>query len=221
MNILQPTKLHFYTYRKPYLIFFTLILSLTVSSLYFFKNISNISLYVTIATIIATSLFTFIMGIYEYSHLIFHYLNLKTIRKEFFYSSVIQSLINALLQTALIFSVFKIIDLMIVNTNLTTIFPFTSFLTYLITFISQITIFVVSSILTIFLRKIKYIKIIIYCSIVIMLSLFFFQIVDGILTYIHSFYTNNILIYQLIPISLAISCLLWTFIYSKIFRVRK
>lgn len=221
MNILQPIKLHFYTYRKPYLIFFSIVLLLTWGSLYFFKDISNLSLYITIATIFGTSLFTFIMGVYEYNNLIFHYLYLKTIRKEFFYSSVIQSLINALLQTILLFLVFKVIGFMTVNINLSTIFPFNSFLTYLITFIFQITIFVVSSILTIFLRKIKYIKIIIYCSILIILSLFFFHIIDGILTYIHSFYTNNNLIYQLIPILLTISCLLWAFIYFKILRVQK
>jgi len=216
MNVWQPFKLHYYAYRKFYYIFWFFTITVALGGAYIFKNYINIYYYLTVGSLISVTIYSFLTGMYEYNRLSYHYINLKTIRNEFYYSSILHSVINSLIQIlglGIIFIGFHYINKNSVNLN--QIFPYNSISTYLITFIIQIFIFSLANILTLFLRNIKFIKNIVYLSLLVIFSVFFIRLTNNIIKNIYDFYFNFQLIYKIIPLSIVGIIALLFIIYFK------
>src|SRR5690606_30942161 len=109
MNINHPLKYHYYTYRKPYLIYLLTYLVFLIASILSFSHLNLFYKYLSISILLITFVFTIINSVYEFTILISHYFNLKTIKAEFFIASIIYSIIHGLIQTLLIFISFLII----------------------------------------------------------------------------------------------------------------
>lgn len=89
MNIAHPLKYHFYTYRKPYLVYTLTFFIFLVASILSFRHLDNFYKYLSATILLITFIYTVINAIYEFTVLVNHYLSLKTIKLEFIISSII------------------------------------------------------------------------------------------------------------------------------------
>lgn len=225
MNIFQPFKLHLYTYRKVYFLFWIFNILSSSLILFLFKSIDKIYYYLTIGILFLTLIYTILIAVYEYHRLCFHYLNLKTFRLGFFISSIIHAILNGISQTLLTFLLFFGIHQFYMKTNIIDIalidqtFPYMMIPTYILIFLSHITLTFFINVLVLLLRNINRIKAYLYAIILIIMSFFFDEILNFIITNTNVIFFNSSLIYSLIPISVVLCILLLSITYFKFKRI--
>lgn len=215
MNLIHPLKYHYYSYRKPYLIYLLIFLVGLFLIPLLFDHLVNFYYYYPIALLLITFAFTIINSIYEFTILINHYFKLKTIKSEFCFASIIYSIINSLIQTILLLVAFLITNY-VFNQSFNSTYEYTSPLIYIFTFIVQFSLFGLIGIISLFIRNVKYVQALIYFVILLIVALISFEIIKSIVDFIYNLYHNHILILNILPISIIITIALYMLIYYRI-----
>lgn len=91
---LKPLKIHFYSYKLVFLLFY--LIQILLFNLFFILKLFDLNQSFLIVLLI-TFVFSIFIGSYEYSIISNSYLSLKTNRKEFFINSVVFQIISSLL----------------------------------------------------------------------------------------------------------------------------
>ena len=177
MNLFKPFTLHFYSYRKIFLVSFFLLTAATLLTV-FMLNDFGIFYYFTIFFIVFHVLLSFALGFYEYNHLCDHYLNLKTNRFGFFLSSLVFGLGNALYKTAFALLVFLLLSITKETKNgvlvaYTVPFPYLKITTFLLIFGLHFVIFLMANLMSLILRKVHFGWVFIYSAALLLISVFF------------------------------------------------
>lgn len=219
MNIAHPLKYHFYTYRKPYLVYTLTFFIFLVASILSFRHLDNFYKYLSATILLITFIYTVINAIYEFTVLVNHYLSLKTIKLEFIISSIIFSVQNALIQVAFVFTSYLIIKGF--NPDINQVFTLNNFSVYSFTFVLHIAIFAIIGLLSLLLKNIKYIQIILYTIILIIVGLISFEITNSIINFVHKIYIDTNLLLRLNPIIIILSIGTWYLIHLKITKTNK
>ncbi len=180
MNLLQPFKLHIYSYRKVYLLAF-LIAVLSTAVVVFLLNNQGIFYLYTIFFLSFGFLFTFFLGYYEYNHLCDHYLNLKTSRLGFFLSSFAFGFFNAFIQTAIFLGLGFAISQTKETLNgipmvYTNPFLYLAFSTYITVFIIHLAVFFFANLCSLTLRRFRNGRRMLYVLCLLFLGIFFNRI---------------------------------------------
>lgn len=215
MNIAHPLKYHFYSYRKPYLIYLVLYFVFLFTSISSFKYIEKYSMYLSAILLIITIVFTIINSIYEFTLLIYHYLNLKIIKLEFFISSIIYSIINAFIQIFLMF-ISGLVIKSLLGSEVFILFGFENLQIYLFTFLLHTGIFSIIGIISLLLRNIKFVQILLYSIILIIVGIISFEIMNIVVEFIYKVFLDSNFIFKLNPLIIIITVLMWLLIYLKI-----
>lgn len=219
MNINHPLKYKYYTYRKPYLIYLILFIVFLLTSILSFRHLNNFYKYLSSSVLLITFLFTIINAVYEFTHLIAHYLSIKTIKLEYLLSSVIYSIINAFIQTILIFTSYLITKAY--NPDINQIFTLNIFTVYSFTFIIHLLIFSMIGLLSLFLKKVKYVQILLYGVLLLIVSLISLEITNRIIDFVYNIYSKIDLLLKIIPIFIITTIITWILIYQKIRMTKK
>lgn len=207
MNLLQPLVFHYYTYRRFYLlIWFPVILLnglfLYLKPDYYFHS----TIFLTFFTILSS----YYLGCYEYQKLMQDYLFLRPSKAAFFYSSLIFSGINALIQTSgltIIYLSFSI------HTENIFFFPFV--------FFASIFAFVLAAVLVLAFNFSNIIRILIW------LILFgsFAYLSKGkwklVFTYLDEFLKNKDLFLKIIPLLASGAGILFILTYLNLKTIKK
>ncbi|NLD27111.1 MAG: hypothetical protein GX661_07105 [Acholeplasmataceae bacterium] len=212
MNFKQPLKLHYFAYRRSYPLFWFLTIIAGISALYWFPDFQDLCLYVSVITMVLSFIFTIMIGIYEYNSLFFHYYYLKTNGREFYYSCLIYSVINSIIQTLGLTLIFGAIAYFYPENRL---FPYWAPTTFIFVFLTHILLFACSCSLTILLRKAKHIRAFIYLSLLILFAIIPFEHYLTIMIFISNFYFRFAFIYSLIPITLVLIAFVFFIVFIE------
>ncbi len=207
MNIFQSLKLHHYTYRRYYFLFWFLILLSTSSLCYFLKDKVEYYIYIYSIPLCLSLIFTIINGIYEYNSLYFHYFYLKTNSEDFYFGSLVHAFINGIIQSFGLAAVFGIIVYFVPDASISFLAPL------LFTFFLHLATFGLTCFLTILFRNLKYIRIILLASLLIGLVFVSWDYLDSFIYRIQYLYNNLQLLNYLIPILLAVNILVYLILY--------
>lgn len=219
MNITHPLKYHCYTFRKPYLLYFLLFFIFLLAALFAFNHLNNFYKYLSATILLITFIFTVLITVYEFTLLVTHYLNLKTIKIEFIISSIIFSIIHAIIQTLLLFVSYLIIKAY--NPEINQLFAFNNFGVYSFTFVLHLFIYAVIGFTSLILKNYRFIQIVIYLIVLLIVALISFEITKSIIDFIYNLYANTNLLLKLNPLIIIVSALIWSLIYLKINIIKK
>src|SRR5690554_1695754 len=150
MNFYQSLKLHYYTYRLFYFIFWCLNFATIGAAIIIFKNSEQLIYRLIIGGLTASLIFTLLLGIYEYQLMYPRYLNLSNIKKDFFWGSLLYIFIHSLLQLG-----YMILLLIFINSisKSQISFSYNQWPTYLIVIGLHLLIFGIGCILILLLRR--------------------------------------------------------------------
>ncbi|HBP25331.1 MAG TPA: hypothetical protein DD618_00030 [Acholeplasmatales bacterium] len=225
MNLMQPFKLHFYAYRLVYLAFWIFEAILVGLGYLFMASLPGTPYYLAIVIIAVSCLFSYLIGMYEFSRLCYHYLNLKTNRFGFYLSSFLFAFFNALTHTVVILGIFALINLVFLKTDTPAEFnfPYLAPSTYLFVFAANLTVFFFANAAALFFKHLKFLKILIYISLIITVSIFFGDIISFVISKTAAFFFDPDLIFRVIPIMLACNVyfILVTFVQSRTIDLKK
>lgn len=214
MNIIHPLKFHYYTYRKPYLIYIILFFAFLFLSLLAINQTDKFYKYLSATLLLIPFIFTIITAVYEFTSLITHYLNLKTIKTEFIISSIIYSAIHALIQILLVFIAYLIIK--INNPNINQIFALNNVVVYSFTFVLHLSIYSIIGFIALILKNYKFIQILLYIIVLLLVALISFDITKSIIDFVYTIYVNTTLLLKLNPLIIIFTALIWSLMYIKI-----
>jgi hypothetical protein len=208
MNLFKPFKLNNYSYRKIYLLVFGLEVVITAITILLLANF-GLFYFFTITVLVLTLLFSLFVGFYEYNHLCDHYLNLKTNRLGFFFSSFSFGIFNAIIHTTTIFGMFFLINmtpefkdgLLVVYAFP---FPYIEIMTYVIIFSMHLIVFFFANLIALFLRPVKYGKGGLYLLCLLVISVFFNKITTFLKENTAIYFQSRGLFGQLLPFGWAI-----------------
>ena len=219
MNITHPLKFHYYTYRRPFLLYLLLFFIFLMASLFVFEQSDNFYKYLSATILLITFVYTVLITIYEFSLLVTHYLNLKTIKVEFILSSIIFSFIHALIQTSLLFVAYLVIKAY--NSGITQFFALNNFGVYSFTFVFHLFIYAIIGIVSLLLKNYRFIQLVLYLIVLLIVALISFEITKSIIEFINNLYVNTNLILKLNPLIIFFTAIIWGLIYLKINRIKK
>lgn len=222
---MQPFKLHFYAYRLMYLAFWVFEALLVGLGYLLMKTLPGASYYLAIAIIAVSCLFSYLVGMYEFSRLCYHYLNLKTNRFGFYRSSLLFSFFNALTHAVVILGIFSLISFVFLKTGTSGEFdfPYLSLSTYLFVFVANLTVFFFANAAALFFKHLKFLKILIYIGLTVSVSIFFGDIVSFVIAKTAVFFFDTDLLFRVIPIMLAcnVGFILVTLVQSRTIDLKK
>lgn len=225
MNLMQPFKLHFYAYRLMYLAFWILEAILVGVGYLLMESLPGSLYYLAIVIIAVSILFSYMIGMYEFSRLCYHYLNLKTNRFGFYLSSLLFSFFNSLSQTIVTFGIFALIRFVFLRNSAQSEldFPFIAASTYFFVFAANLTAFFFANAAAFFFKHLRFLKILIYIGMIIAISIFFGDIIGFLISKTAVFFFDADLIYRAIPIMLACNVyfIFITFIQSRTIDLKK
>ena len=212
MNLFKPFTLHFYSYRKIFLVSFFLLTAATLLTV-FMLNDFGIFYYFTIFFIVFHVLLSFALGFYEYNHLCDHYLNLKTNRFGFFLSSLAFGLGNALFKTGFALLVFLLLSITKETKNgvlvaYTVPFPYLKISTFLLIFGLHFVVFLMANFMALILRKVHFGRIFIYSASLLLISVFFQNITAFLTKQTALFFSSPSLLTFYLPIIVLLAVLL-------------
>ncbi|HQC74578.1 MAG TPA: hypothetical protein PLW60_03490 [Bacilli bacterium] len=157
MIFLKPFKLHYFSYRKIFLIAFVLEVLAALAIIFVFKDVKVFYPFIVVFLVFLLIL-SFVFGFYEYNHLCDHYFNFKTNRLSFFVSSLLFGIINALFKTMaaglLFYGLFKTEETL--NSETLVSFPYLKVTTFLLIFALNVFVYLFASFLALILRKTRF-----------------------------------------------------------------
>ncbi|MFA5542540.1 MAG: hypothetical protein WC008_01345 [Bacilli bacterium] len=159
MKKLNPLKIHYFSYRLIFVVYWLLILSLySLFRFIIFKDSDATLMIITLFSF----LFSLIVGGYEYAIISNSYLSLKTDRKNFFVNSLIFSVISSLI------ILFSIIIVVIISNYFyeENVMQFSSIKTYIPLVFVFITLHFLGNFYSLVLRKIKFIKSLVFLVVI-------------------------------------------------------
>lgn len=225
MNLMQPFKLHFYAYRLMYLAFWILETVLVGLGYVLSESLPGAPYYLAIVIIAVSCLFSYLIGMYEFSRLCYHYLNLKTNRFGFYLSSLLFAFFNALSQTVVTFGVFALINFVFLRTAVPSEFdfPYLAPSTYFLVFAANLTAFFFANAAAFFFKHLRFLKIMIYIGLIISISIFFGDIISFVVSKTALFFFDSDLIYRVIPVLMACNVyfIFITFVQSRTIDLKK
>lgn len=219
MNVNHPLKFHYYTYRKPYFLYFLLFFIFLIASLLAFNHLDNFYKYLSATILLITFIFTVLITVYEFTLLLTHYLNLKTIKIEFIISSIIYSVIHAIIQTSLVFVAYLIIKTY--NPEINQLFALNNFSVYSFTFVLHLFIYVIIGFISLILKNYRFIQIVIYLIVLLFVALISFELTKSIFDFIYNLYADTNFLLKLNPLIIIFTTIIWGLIYLKINRINK
>lgn len=217
MNLIHPLKYHYYSYRKPYLIYLVIfIISLFLAPL-LLDNLNDFYYFYPISIILVTLGFTIINSIYEFTILITHYFKIKTIKYEFYVASILYSLINSLIQTILLLISYFVIKMY--HPSINSIFNFTYVSVYTFTLLMHLGIYSLIGLISLILKKVKFVQTLLYLVLLLIVALVSFEITNSVIDFIHKLYNNLNILIRVQPIAIITTIILWLGINYKINRI--
>jgi len=218
MNLSQPLKYHYYTYRRFYLIYLLLFISSIFLIPFLFSELTNFYYYYSIAMILVTFMFTIINSIYEFTIFINHYFKLKNIKSEFSISCFIYSILNSFIQTLLILATF-LVSYYLYNANLQETFNYTNPFIYTLTFLIHFCGFAIIGIISLFIKNVKVVQMVLYLIVLFIVALISFDIIDSLIGAIYNLYQDPNLLIKVQPIFIIFSIIFYLLINYRIKRM--
>ncbi|HOA77854.1 MAG TPA: hypothetical protein PKO39_00240 [Bacilli bacterium] len=219
MNVIQSIKLRYFTYRLFYVSFLILNYLTAAVVMFAFKDPGRLARHLTVGYIIASLIFSFLLGIYEYQVLYPKYMNLSNIKRDFYWGSLLGNIINSVV-LVLNFLIFYVFINSLVANEITFVFPYKTSV-YFFFGEALCLAFVGANVFTVMLRKLVFV---IKISLLVAIGLFGYYL-PGIM----KFWDNNIVEYmtrinasvRLLLIVLSGSVLLYAVFYYAFFKYRK
>lgn len=198
MNIGKSLKFHVYAYVKPYLLFWLLlILCCTVVLL---SGKTDFLSYTALALILLSYAFSFMIGVYEYAKLAKHYINLHTMKYEFYFGGIAFSFVQSLFQTFMMVAGFALLYGFYPQEP--QLFPYTAVSALMISYVIHMFVFTIANTMTILIGKTKTLHYIVPIVLIILLIFYFWDIIGFFNIHLVEFYSDPHLMMKLLPMFL-------------------